>query len=376
MNAADIIEREKEHIIQQWIDSVETEIPHSQEYTRPTIMNSVPDLVDALILAIRSKDVSHVATKGEAHGKQRAPFPEYSLRHIIKEYRLLKRTIFSVLDEQQNSNETLERDIVMYVIDEAIEQACEVFYQLRMAEDDDHQQGVENLLVKMKDQDSLRDQFIAALTHDIRNPLNNTLSAVELLETRLSYIHDELIGKLLNIIKLSMDKGNDLISNLLNVSLIQSGKQMPLHREEADLLEEIQNSIKGLNPDTQAKIHVESEQEKIIGHWDVKALRRAIDNVISNALKYGDSKSDINIGFSQDDHQTTIAIHNEGEAIPEGKQEELFNLYYRASPGKSQGWGLGLTLVKGIVEAHGGQVKIHSTEGDGTTFTLTVLNQE
>lgn len=375
MDAADIIEQEKDNIIQQWMESVETEIPHSKNYEEPTIMNSVPDLLEALIEAIRSRDVSHVATKGEAHGKQRAPFREYSLRHIIKEYRLLKRTIFSVLDERQKSNESLDRDIIMYVIDEAVEQASEAFYQLRIAEDNSDKAEVENLLTQMKDQDHLRDQFIAALSHDIRSPLNNTISAVELLENRLANADDALIDKLLNVIKLSMAKGNDLINNLLNVSLIQSGKHLPVYREESDLLKEINDSVDSFSPDIQARLKVYSEQLQVIGHWDAKALRRAIDNLISNALKHGEPETNISIRFRQDEEQTYIEVHNHGEAIPQEKQAELFDLYYRASPAKSRGWGLGLTLVKGIVDAHSGTVKIHSVEGDGTTFTLVIPHQ-
>lgn len=374
MDAADIIEREKDNIIGQWMEHVETEIPHTQNYEEPTIMNSVPDLLDALIAAMRSRDVSHVLMTGEAHGKQRAPFPEYTLRHIIKEYRLLKRTLFSTLDAHHKSKVNLDRDIIMYVVDEAIEQACEAFYQFRIAEDTSDKAGVENLLVQMKDQDNLRDQFIAALSHDIRSPLNNTLSAVELLENRLTNADDELIPKLLNVIRLSMDKGNDLINNLLNVSLIQSGEHLPIYREEEDLLKEIKASVDGFSPDVQTRIHVLSTQNQIVGYWDVKALRRAIDNLISNALKHGEPLTDISLKFYQDEAQTRIEVHNEGKPIPEENQKELFDLYYRASPSKSRGWGLGLTLVKGIVDAHHGKVKVHSSEEAGTSFILILPN--
>lgn len=376
MNAADIIEREKDHIIQQWVETVETEIPHSQEYEQPTIMNSVPDLIDALVEAIRSQDVNHIKVRGETHARQRVSFSEYSLRHIIKEYRLLKRTLFKVLDDQYENMSSVERDIITYVIDEAVEQASDAFYKFRQAEDHSNQEEVEKLLDQMKDQDMLRDQFIAALSHDIRSPLNNTLSAVEMLETRLSQANDKLIEKLLNVIKLSMAKGNDLINNLLNVSLIQSGEHLPIHREEGDLLEEIKTSLYGLNPDIQAKINLQADQAEVIGYWDVKALRRAIDNLVSNALKHGDPGSDVNIGIRQGAHQTFIAVHNLGEPIAKEKQEELFNLYYRAAPEKSKGWGLGLTLVKGIVEAHGGKVEVDSTKEEGTTFTMMVPHQK
>lgn len=369
-DAADIIEREKDNIIQQWMESVETEIPHAQNYREPTIINSVPDLLDALVRAIRSSDVSHVSTKGAVHGRQRAPFQEYSLRHIIKEYRLLKRTLFNVMDTQSRSTESLERDIVMYVIDEAVEQACEAFYQLRMAEDSSDKEKIEKLLVQMKDQDNLRDQFIAALSHDIRNPLNNTLSAVTLLENRLANADDELVHKLLNVIKLSMDKGNDLINNLLNVSLIQSGEHIPLYREEGDLLKEIKASVDSFSPDIQSRINIHHNEAQILGYWDTKALRRAVDNLISNALKHGNPESDVNLRFQQNTQQTSVEVHNDGNPIPEEKQKELFELYYRASPGKSRGWGLGLTLVKGIVDAHGGEIKVQSTKEEGTTFIL------
>lgn len=374
MNAANLIEREKDTIIKQWLERVETKIPQSQHYDQPVIMNSVPDLLDALIKALRSQDVSQIASKGEAHGKQRAPFPEYSLRHVIKEYRLLKRTIFNTLDQYPKSKGILDRDIIMHVIDEAVEQASEAFYQVRKEVDASEKEKIEQLLMQNQEQDTMRDQFIASLTHDIRSPLNNTLSAVELLESILPDAHDELIDRLINVIKLSMSKGNDLINNLLNVSLIQAGKHLPIYKQESDLLKAIQDSIHSFSPDVQARIHVQSNQAQIIGYWDVKVLSRAIDNLISNALHYGDKDGDITLKIKQDEHQTIMEVHNHGEAIPEDKQQEIFQLYYRDSPKKSRGWGLGLTLVKGIIEAHKGEVTLRSTKEEGTTFILTIPN--
>jgi signal transduction histidine kinase len=110
-----------------------------------------------------------------------------------------------------------------------------------------------------------------------------------------------------------------------------------------------------------------------VGHWSPDGLQRVLDNLLSNAVKYGDPLARITIRMRRVDEHEIISVHNHGAIIPLEEQQLLFEPFHRSygaqSSGK-QGWGIGLALVKGIVEAHGGMVKGESYPKEGTTFTI------
>jgi signal transduction histidine kinase len=98
-----------------------------------------------------------------------------------------------------------------------------------------------------------------------------------------------------------------------------------------------------------------------------------IENLAENAVKYGYPDTPVKIEIVQNETLTRISVHNEGRKIEKEKRDYLFELFQRgeASETKSKwGWGVGLTLVRGITEAHGGKVRVESTEEKGTTFIV------
>lgn len=375
MKAASIINNNKEIIIDRWTSSVRKKIPDAQKYNLPVLKNNIPNLIKALIKALESDDARNPVFKSESHGRERAHKTQYTILHIIKEYHLLKDVIFDVIDEHGDNIETRERDGIMFAIDQAIEQACEVFYQIRSDQREEAMDKAENLLTNLEEQGVMRDNFIASLSHDLRGPLNNTFQLVELLEEHLSPLKDEFVDHILEGITKSTVKGNELISNLLDVNRIQAGNPIPIHTEEKNLLDEIKISIDSITPSIKNRIALQCSQEKIVGQWDTGALCRAVDNLISNAYKYGAKNGQITVKLQQEGEQTIISVHNEGNPIPEEQQNKLFDLYFRANNDKTKGWGLGLTLVKGIADAHQGKLAVISNAEHGTTFSMIIPNQ-
>ena len=372
MNASSIILSNKQMILHQWVEKVMEKIPEARKHDYPIIRNDVPHLLDALGDALESDDPRKIVYRSESHGKERAHETDYSLVQVLYEYRLLKEVIFTLLDEQSEEIEVRERDGIMFAIDQAMEQATSVFYKERSQETEEARKKAEKLSQQLEEQGLFRDRFLASLTHDLRGPLNNTLQLLELLEERLPR-DDEFVAKVLSKIKLSIERGNQLIRNMLDVNLIQSGDTLPLSREKSDLLPVIQNLLDNYQYKTQRRIRVENNRDEIIDYWDADALRRAIDNLLSNALKYGDQDQEIKISFQQDDRQSKISVHNYGNPIPPEKLERLFDIYYRTRDVKGkQGWGLGLTLVQGVAKAHNGSVEVKSHPDDGTTFSIVI----
>ncbi|WKN30665.1 sensor histidine kinase [Porifericola rhodea] len=372
MSAADIIRINKESILDRWTQSVLEEIPGAEKYNLPILKNNIPDLLDAMVDALASDDARDVVYKSESHGRERAHKTKYTILHIVKEYHLLKGTLFKVIDDNGDNISKRERDGIMYAIDQALEQSTEAFMQIREHEKKTASDKAKGLMNNMEEQNLMRDQFIAALSHDIRGPLTNTLQLVELLEEQLTGPDTEFTNKLLNGIKMSTLRSNELINNLLDVNLIQSGNPIPIEKEEKDLLQVVSDALHAYKPSLQARIRLQSTKDKIVGQWDADALYRALDNLISNAIKYGSEEGPITISFDKQGNFTLITVHNEGNPIPPEKLDKLFTLYYRTKEKKAKGWGLGLTLVHGIIKAHNGNIEVQSTAQEGTTFRIRI----
>jgi len=112
-----------------------------------------------------------------------------------------------------------------------------------------------------------------------------------------------------------------------------------------------------------------------LARWDARVVRRALVNLLDNAIKYGGECSPVTVRVSEAGERVAIAVHNEGSTVSAEEMEHLFSAYQRARDGRraaKKGWGLGLALVKGVADAHGGVVQVASSAEGGTTFTLSL----
>lgn len=165
-----------------------------------------------------------------------------------------------------------------------------------------------------------------------------------------------------------------MIQDLLDVSQLNIGESIPLDLTECNLNTLIRSSLedfKILHSDRFEFIF----EEEIIGHWDESAIRRIVDNLASNAVKYGAVDKKISIIVKKLNNEVQIIIHNEGNPINEVDQANIFEPFHRsdsATQGNQKGWGLGLALVRGLVKGHGGNITLISTVEMGTIFTITI----
>lgn len=106
--------------------------------------------------------------------------------------------------------------------------------------------------------------------------------------------------------------------------------------------------------------------------FDCGGIKRALENLMINAIKYGACDTPIKVSLTQFNTEVCLQVHNEGNPIPLKEQASLFEYYHRSNDrsGSQQGWGIGLTLVKGIAEAHDGKVEVKSSKEEGTTFSI------
>lgn len=248
-----------------------------------------------------------------------------------------------------------------------------VMYWVGSATDiEDQKQAIENLQLERV----LREQFISMLTHDLRNPFSAAKITAQLLarQTHSPEKIKNLTGRIIG----SLNRANQMIENLLDANRIKAG--VPLHLEMEDyqfmpLLELSLQEVRGAYGD---RFQIECREFDLKGHGNPDAVRRIIENLCSNAAKYGAEKTPITVSLKRDENHALIEVHNFGNPISPEEQEQLFEPYRRtpiAGIHKIKGWGLGLTLARGLAKAHGGTIEVKSDEIHGTTFTAKILLQ-
>jgi signal transduction histidine kinase len=369
MHASHTIQEYKNQILERWLDRVNEEIPESDAHQQYSVRNSIPILIDDLCDLLENGKYNSRLHSSKDHGERRSDFDNYSLMHVIREYRILKQVIFELLDEKATIDQR-ERNAIMFVIDQAIEQAGEAFFNMRQDEKEDARLKAEKIADDLQEEEVLRDNFFSGITHDLRNPINNIMMAVDFLQEY--EVSQKSASGLLKAIKASAQRAEALIRDLLDINLIKSGNQLPVHPEVSDLCELVRRSVASFKPEVQERIQVRMSVPEFNGYWDSSLLTRAIDNLLQNAVKYGDSTLPITVKVVREEQQAIVSVHNEGTPIPEDKRSTLFNRFYRADEENASGWGLGLALVQGIVQAHQGKIDLQSEEGRGTTFTLRI----
>ena len=138
----------------------------------------------------------------------------------------------------------------------------------------------------------------------------------------------------------------------------------------ADVVKEVQAQL-AVTHDARFQIFGGSVKE----WWDRDVLKRAIENLVGNAVKYGDISKPIRISFAETYERLILMVHNEGQPIPLEEQEGIFQIFRRVHAvreSKVQGWGIGLPFVRGVAESHGGSIVIDSAIERGTTLTIDI----
>lgn len=215
---------------------------------------------------------------------------------------------------------------------------------------------------------ALRERFVSILTHDLRGPLSTArLGSQILLDAPESLDQRRDIA---SRIASSLDRMDRMIRDLLDVSRVRAGEPLPLKLAECELNELAADVIDELASRYGARLELFAP-ERVRGFWSAEELRRALWNLVENALKYGAKDEPVTVVVERDSDWARVEVHNSGEPIPENEQEHLFDTFVRSkNVNPRAGWGLGLTLVRATAEAHGGTVHVRSDEAHGTTFSL------
>jgi signal transduction histidine kinase len=231
---------------------------------------------------------------------------------------------------------------------------------------------IEQLRVNVERLDAeqdVRDRFVSLLAHDLRGPLSTATMAARLLVAHPERLQDR--RDLALRIERSMVRADRMIQDLLDANSLRAGHRLTLDLQPCDLPEIASDVITDLSDADRERV-VLNAPGRIEGVWAPDQLRRALWNLITNALKYGAPDAPVEVDLTHDASGVVASVHNSGPPIPPEEQARLFAPFGRArsAVGRTRGWGLGLALVRGCADAHGGSVGLSSTQEAGTTFTM------
>lgn len=221
----------------------------------------------------------------------------------------------------------------------------------------------------------IRDEMLAVVSHDLRNPLHTISLSAGLLEETAAFEGEA--GKQLEIINRSVQRADRLIDDLLNVARLEAGtfalerrpvssrevalEALELHRNQAleakqDLISELPEQL----PDVSA---------------DRDRLLEVFGNLLGNAIKFTDEGGEMRLGAEATDDGVRFWVADTGRGIPADQLPHLFDPFWQAAR-RREGAGLGLSIARGIVEAHAGRIRAESEEGVGTTISFTIPTGE
>jgi signal transduction histidine kinase len=344
----------RDTIFAEWEKRVRASVKQAGALTHPLLINTLPTFYDNIAESVtpgypRTNAVG-TTTIATEHGGERARLTNYDLQAVIREYQTLKWTMLDVLKQNGIQLQDEELLIIYTSIDVAIREAVTAFALGLTA---------------------LREQFMGALTHDLRNPLATANMAAEVIARTTD---SPQIRNLANKIVENHDRMDQMIQGLLDTMVFHSGERLRLNLSSFDILDVVKEVLEQSITAYGTRFQIIGESVK--GRWDRDAMKRALENLVGNAVKYGTPDTMISIKIDRVlDRRLLLSVHNEGNPIPPEELEDIFQIFQRAKAAKEsrkQGWGIGLPYVRAVAESHGGSIGVDSSIERGTTFLIDV----
>lgn len=345
-------------IINLWEERVLQEVEAARLQRKLVLRNSLKGFLEQLVEELSDGQRSQqeinssktISTNiGKEHGKSRAESIQYTIDQLIYEYHVLRQVTCLVL-ERENALNSSSREIIVTYIEEAVNHAATEFSKT------------------LKD---IQNQLSRTLAHDLRNPIAIAKASAELILRRPDEKKNciDKAGRISN----SMDRIDKMIRELLDTTRMKAGEKIPFDFKECDIDWIIHEVAYEMNLSIPGKVIVESKHPSI-GFWNEDALQRIVENLVNNAIKYGDQAAPVLVILEGDENFVSLKVHNEGSPILEKDKKMLFQAFHRGESTKDQkaGWGIGLSVVKTLVDAHRGKITVDSKEGEGTTFCVTI----
>lgn len=233
---------------------------------------------------------------------------------------------------------------------------------------------LDDMLSRLETAVDSQKQFIQDASHELRTPISTTITNIEVLE-----MNDQATvadyQKLLTILKFSLERMSNISNSLLLLSEDQQYVSAGLKTSIIPLVSEVVIELSGEAAKSKVTLNWQPPEGEIICHGDAFHLKQAIVNLVSNAIKYNRPGGSVQISVFIEGSNSIIHIADTGIGIAPENLARLFTRFFRVDKSRSRGSGgsgLGLSIVKKIIEDHGGKVYVESTIGQGSSFYISL----
>ena len=345
-------------IMQQWEVRALKEVSATYGQSSLFLRNSLPNLLESIASLLLtdqpsaeqlSINAAEMLQFSKAHGRGRAEISVYLMSQVMTEYQILRQVLFEVLDQRASLTPS-ELNVILNSLEQAMNTAATEF------------------AATLKE---IYEMFTLSIAHDLKTPIASIQAGVQLLhripEASFTIPLTERLAK-------QTQQMTDLVNLILETSQLQGKENFHFSLSELDLVPIARDLVEDMKLVYGDRFLITSK-ESIIGFWNSDYLRRMLENLVHNAVRFGLPESLVTISIQQDQDNTLIEVHNIGEPISLEDQKQLFTMHRRLSLAADQkGWGLGLPLVKGIVKALQGSIRVISDADKGTRFIVEIPN--
>jgi signal transduction histidine kinase len=344
-------QRLRDEIIDHWESAARASIRGAGDVPSPVLTDTLPAFLDNIAEALSPEhpreDATSDNTAAAAHGGERARMTPFRVGDIAFEYQLLRQSIEHVATDRVRM-ESAEWAIVDRSLNFATIEAIRSFVDVK---------------------DELRARAAATLSHDMRTPLSIITNAAQLIELSPDI---SVAKKMSSKISLNTRRLEAMLVELVDALTHQRSTNHAMTLVEFDMFTLAQEVGEQYRMGRGPSVVIRVLGRSVVGHWHPDTMRRALENLVNNAIKYGDGR-EIQIKAGENRGRLLLSVSNRGVPIPKDRQERIFDYLERDEGVTSTfGWGIGLPFVKNVAEEHGGTVAVDSSAQMGTTFLIDV----
>ena len=230
---------------------------------------------------------------------------------------------------------------------------------------------------ELKKMDIVKSEFISIAAHELRTPVATIMGYTELLsdQNMIDTFNENQKKNFLSTIYESSEQLDKIVDDILDVSRIESGQRIPLYKKPLSikiLLEKVLNRL-SLKSNHNLILEVSTEVPENL-EFDEHRIDQVIENLLSNAIKYSPKQSTITIVVEADDHGCSVTVTDQGIGMTKEQIDRVYDKFYRADSSDTavRGLGLGMSIVKQIIDDHNGTISIDSKLSQGTSVCFTL----
>jgi signal transduction histidine kinase len=367
MRLSNFIRKNSTPIVAEWEAFAGTLSPASDSMSPLSLRNHIK-----YILQFIADDIDSPQTDAEQIRKSRGQNGKPSIDSVAEVHAALRQAGGFNMDQMVSEYRALRASVVKMWGAQTSEMTQQDITDLTRFNEAIDQELTESISYYSSKTEHSRNLFLGILGHDLRNPIGAMTMSAELIG-RIGSLSERQRMLVLQI-SLSAGRAVEILDQLVDLTRARLGSGLRVIKAPMDMAfiaRQLIDEMRARHPEHTFTIEVSGNTE---GEWDRPRIGQVFSNLLGNAVQYGFRDLPIHVVMLGEPQEVVVSVHNDGAPIPSGAVQGIFDALVRSGGGEtghleSNNLGLGLYITKEIVAAHGGTIKVSSTEKDGTTFT-------